>query len=285
MGSTGPQKLVTVVWSGLAAEVRHIRDDCGLSLEAVCEQLGWQQSKLSRMERGQQCISAADLASLLVIYKVTGRERAGLLHLVERQDEPGRWILHSPLTPTSATLMQLEAEAISLVNAQPLLVPGLLQTPDYARAVMMADGVAPELVESRLATRIERQLVLTKAKPPKFDIILDESVLHRPLGGSAVMARQLRALLEVADRPNMRLWVVPTTASTDAGFFWPAYVIGFPRADTVVHLESKASSVYIEDKEMIDFYQRYTARLGQVALNPVRSADLIATMERQFKRE
>ena len=69
MGSTGPQKLVTVVWSGLAAEVRHIRDGCGLSLEAVCGQLGWQQSKLSRMERGQQCISTADLASLLVIYK------------------------------------------------------------------------------------------------------------------------------------------------------------------------------------------------------------------------
>jgi len=68
------------------------------------------------MERGHQCISAADLASLLVIYKVMGRERNRLLHLVERQDEPGRWILDSPLTPTTATLMHLEAEAISLVN-------------------------------------------------------------------------------------------------------------------------------------------------------------------------
>jgi Domain of unknown function (DUF5753)/Helix-turn-helix domain len=285
MGSTGPQKLVTVVWSGLAAEVRHIRDGCGLSLEAVCGQLGWQQSKLSRMERGQQCISTADLASLLVIYKVTGHERNQLLHLVERQDEPGRWILDSPLTPTTATLMQLESEAISLVNAQPLLVPGLLQTHDYARAVMKASGVAPELIESRLAKRIERQRVLTKAKPPKFDIILDESVLHRPLGGSAVMARQLRALLEVADRPNVRLWVVPTTMSADVGFFWPTYVIGFPRDDTVVHLESNGSAVYIEDKEKIDFYHRYAARLGQIALNPVRSADLIATIERTYKQE
>jgi hypothetical protein len=285
MGSTGPQKLVTVVWSGLAGEVRHIRDGCGLSLEAVCDQLGWQQSKLSRMERGQQCISAADLASLLVIYKVMGHERNRLLHLVERQDEPGRWILDSPLTPTTATLTQLESEAISLVNAEPVLVPGLIQTPDYARAVMKASGVAPELIESRLAKRIERQRVLTKAKPPKFDIILDESVLHRPMGGSAVMARQLRALLEVADRPNVRLWVVPGEAGADVGFFWPTYVIGFPRADTVVHLESNGSAVYIEDKEMIDFYDRYVARLGKAALNPVRSVDLIASIERQFKRE
>jgi hypothetical protein len=99
------------------------------------------------------------------------------------------------------------------------------------------------------------------------------------------MARQLRALLEVADRPNVRLWVVPGEASADVGFFWPTYVIGFPRADTVVHLESNGSAVYIEDKEMIDFYDRYAARLGKAALNPVRSVDLIASIERQFKRE
>jgi hypothetical protein len=285
MGSTGPQKLVTVVWSGLAGEVRHIRDGCGLSLEAVCDQLGWQQSKLSRMERGQQCISTADLASLLVIYKVTGYERNRLLHLVERQDEPGRWILDSPLTPTPATLVQLEAEAISLVNAQPLLVPGMIQTPDYARAVMRADDVAPELIEARLEARLLRRLVLDKARPPKFEIILDESVLRRPLGGGAVMARQLRALLEIADRPNVRLWVVPAKAGAEVGFYWSAYVIGFPRADTVVHLESKGSAVYIEDKGRIDFYQRYVAKLGKVALNPVRSADLVATIEREYTRE
>ena len=79
MGSTGPQKLVTVVRSGLAGEVQYVRNRCDLSLEVVCNQLGWQQSKLSKMERGHQCISAADLASLLVIYKVIGRERNRLV--------------------------------------------------------------------------------------------------------------------------------------------------------------------------------------------------------------
>src|SRR6266566_1052601 len=95
--SVGAEKLVNVVESGLAGEIQYIRDQHDLTLETVCDQLGWQQSKLSRMERGQQCVSAADLASLLVIYKVTGRERNRLLHLVERQDEPGRGIIDSVL--------------------------------------------------------------------------------------------------------------------------------------------------------------------------------------------
>jgi hypothetical protein len=90
------------------------------------------------MERGHQCISAADLASLLVIYKVVGAERVRLLHLVERQDEPGRWIVESSGAP--APLVCLEAEATSLVNAQPVRIPGLVQTTDYIRALMQAGG-------------------------------------------------------------------------------------------------------------------------------------------------
>jgi hypothetical protein len=216
----GTQKLVmTVVWSGLAGEVRHIRNERNLSLEVVCDQLNWQQSKLSRMERGQQCISSADLASLLVIYKVTGGERNRLLHLVERQDEPGRWMLESPLAPTLETLVRLESEAISLVNGEPLRMPGLVQTADYARAVIQAEDAPPDQVESRVEARGLRQLILEGAKAPKFDFIIDEVALRRIVGSRKVMARQLRALLEVADRPNVRLWVVPLELGGNAGFY------------------------------------------------------------------
>jgi hypothetical protein len=86
--NVGAAKLVTVVRSGLAWEMQYIREQCGLTLEVVCDQLHWQQSKLSRMENGQQCISHADLASLLVIYKVHGQERQWLLHMANRQDDP-----------------------------------------------------------------------------------------------------------------------------------------------------------------------------------------------------
>jgi transcriptional regulator with XRE-family HTH domain len=282
MGSTGPQKLVTVVWSGLAAEVRHIRDQCGLSLEAVCNQLGWQQSKLSRMERGQQCISAADLASLLVIYKVTGQERTRLLHLVERQDEPGRWILDSPLGQTP--LARLEAEATSLVTAHPLLVPGLAHTTDYACAVMKSDDVPAQYVEPRVAARLERQVIFTKDRLPKFDMIVDEIALRRVVGSRKVTARQLRALLDFADRPNVRLWVVPFERGADAGFHSPFHTIGFPRGESVVQLESKESAVYIEDKEKIEIFHRHAAKLGKAALDPARSADLVVTIAKEHER-
>jgi len=275
----GSQKLVTVVRSGLAGDVQHIRNQRDLSLEVVCDELGWQQSKLSRMERGQQCISAADLASLLVIYKVTGRERNRLLHLVERQDEPGRWIIDSVLQQTP--LVRLEAEAISLVSAEPLLIPGLVQTAEYAHAVMKADDVPPDLTESRLEARKTRQLVLDKARPPKFDIILEESVLRRQLGGSAVMARQLRALQEAAERPNVRLWIVSSEMSADAGFYWSVYIMGFPRDESVIQLENKGSAIYLEDKEKIELCHRYAAKLGKAALNPAQSMDRLAKMRKE----
>jgi transcriptional regulator with XRE-family HTH domain len=281
--SKGPQKLVTVVWSGLAGEVRHIRNRRNLSLEVVCDQLGWQQSKLSRMERGQQCISAADLASLLVIYKVMGSERARLLHLVERQDEPGRWILESPLVPSP--LPRLEAEAMSLVSAELVLMPGLLQTAEYARAVMKAGDVLPELIDEWVNLRMERQLILAKNNPPKFDIIIDEAVLRRVVGSHAVMGRQLRALLEIADRPNVRLWVMPAGMGGFVGFDCSFYILNFPRDESVVQLETKTSVVYLEDEEKIDIFRRHAAKLGKAALDPARSVDSVAAIAREHERE
>jgi uncharacterized protein DUF5753/helix-turn-helix protein len=283
MGSTGPQKLVTVVRSGLAGEVQYVRNRCGLSLEVVCDQLGWQQSKLSRMEHGQQCISAADLASLLVIYKVIGRERSRLLHLVGRQDEPGRWMLESPLEPTP--LMRLEAEATGLVNAEPLLMPGLVQTADYIIALGEAENAPPELTERRLQRTQARQPILTKANPPKFDIILDEMVLRRTVGNHKVMARQLCALLEVAGRPNVRLWIVPAARAANVGFNWPFYTLDFPRGESVVQLESQTSVVYIEDQTKIEFFQRHAANLGKAALTLVDSVALVATIAKEHERE
>jgi hypothetical protein len=283
----GAQKLVTVVRSGLAGEVLYIRNRCGLSLEVVCDQLGWQQSKLSRMERGHQCISAADLASLLVIYKVMGAERARLLHLVERQDEPGRWVVESPkLAPTYDTLLRLEADAVSLVSAQLVQMPGLTQTAEYIRALMQAGDLPSELIDGRVNARKERQrLILDKAKPPKFDIILDEAALHRVVGSHAIMARQLAALLEAADRPNVRLWVVPLGVGGLVGFDCSFYTINFPHDESVVHLEGKASLVYLEDKEAIDVFRQHAAKVGKAALDPVKSVALIAKVKGEHERE
>src|SRR6266568_5625299 len=239
----GAEKLVNVVHSGLAWEMKHIRNERDLSLEVVCQQLKWQQSKLSRMENGQQHISDVDLGALLVIYEVHGQERRRLLHLTNRQDDPGRWELDMPIEPDDVpnrrgTLRRLEPEATALVDAEIALMPGLAQTADYAAAVMKAAGVAPELVKRRVETRVERQSLLSKKNSPKFDMILDEAALRKIVGSRAIMVRQLRALLELAERPNVRLWVVPFELSANVAFYEPFYLMKFPRDKSVVLLES-----------------------------------------------
>jgi hypothetical protein len=218
-----------------------------------------------------------------VIYKVTGHERSKLLHMVERQDEPGRWILESPLEPTP--LMRLEAEATTLVNAQPLLMPGLVQTADYIIALGRAENAPSDVTKQRLQMTKARQLLLAKAKPPKFDMIMDEISLRRVVGSRKVMAQQLRALLDFADHPNVRLWVVPFERGADAGFHWPFYTIGFARDESVVQLESRESVVYVEDRERIESFHRHAATLGKAALNLAQSIDLVATIAKDHERE
>ena len=280
----GATKLVTVVRSGLAGEIQHIRGLCDLTLEVICDQLGWQQSKLSRMENGEQCISTADLASLLVIYKVRGKERQRLLHLVERQDEPGYWEANPPIDAESRTLMRLESDATSIVAAEPLLIPGLAQIADYTRAVMKGENAPPELVEPRVEARRLRQRVLTAAGAPKIDMIVNEAALRQVIGSHKIMAAQLRAMLEVAELPNLRLWVLSFETAGNAGLNSPFYLMNF-RRNSVVYLESATSNVYLEDSRKIDFFRRQAADLAKAALDPAKSAGFVAKIASEHDRE
>jgi hypothetical protein len=283
--SVSAEKLVNVVESGLAGEILYIRDQRDLTLEAVCDQLGWQQSKLSRMERGQQCISAADLASLLVIYKVQGKERRRLLHLTERQDQPGYWDYDSPLDVESMPLMRLEPQATSIVAAESLVIPGLAQTADYTRAFMQAGLVPPDQVGSRVEARQARKFILTKENSPKIDMIVHEAALRQVVGNAKIMAVQLHAMLEVAELPNVRLWIVPFKLAGNAGFASSFYLMNFPRNKSVVYLENMTSCLYLEDAEKIDYFRRQSASFAKVALDPVESVQFLATMRREYDRE
>jgi hypothetical protein len=285
-GFVSNQKLVNAVTSGLAWDLKYIRNQCGLTLEDVCLKLKWQQSKLSRMEGGQQCISEADLASVLVMYEVTGKERQRLLHLVERQDDPGRWEIYSDLLPEgSRTVNRLEPETNSIVDVESMLVPGLVQTADYTEAVMKAANLPPEQIAMRVKVRMARQAVLCKDQPPKLDMILDETVLRRVVGSHKIMAGQLRALLDVTKRPNVRLRVVPFQRAINAGLgSSPFYLMDFPRGNSVLHLEQKLSGVFLEGRDQIDICRRDVARMADAALSAAESLDLVAKVAKEHDR-
>jgi Domain of unknown function (DUF5753)/Helix-turn-helix domain len=281
----GAAKLVTVVRSGLAWEMQYIREQqCGLTLEVVCDQMRWQQSKLSRMENGQQCISIADLAALLVIYKVHGQERLRLLHMANRQDDPGYWENHPEATTQSRTLIRLEPVTTAIVTVEPLMVPGLVQTADYARAAARSCGVSTERLDPQVEARMARQSVLTKANPPKVDLILGEIALRQVLGTRKIMAKQLRALLDFVDLPNLRLWVVPFELSGNAGLSSPFHKMDFRRNQSVVFLEQKTCNIFVEDERKMDYFRCYAARLAKVALDHAKSVRLVADIARQHER-
>ncbi|HYS38377.1 MAG TPA: helix-turn-helix transcriptional regulator [Pseudonocardiaceae bacterium] len=279
------QKLVNGVASGLAWELKYIRKACGMTLDDVCLKLKWPLSKLSRMEGGQQCISEADLASVLVLYQVHGKERQRLLHLAERQDDPGRWETYLPQTVANTPLFRLELEASALVDAEPLLIPGLAQTADYARASMRAGYVLPEQIEARVEGRMMRQKILTQKNSPKLDLIVDEIALRRVVGSHKIMAAQLRSMLETAELPNVRLWVMPFELGGNAFFVDPFYLMDFPKSRSVVLLEGTASSVFLEAEDKIEFFRRHATKLTKVALNPAESVDFVATLATEHDRE
>jgi hypothetical protein len=279
------QKLVNGVASGLAWELKYIRKARGMTLDDVCLKLRWPLSKLSRMEGGQQCISEADLASVLVLYEVHGKERQHLLHLAERQDDPGRWETYPELSEESRTLMRLELEASSIVDVESLLVPGLVQTTEYTEAIMKAANLRPEQIDARVKARKARQAILLKDRPPILDMILDETILRRVVGSHKIMARQLRAMLDAAERPNVRLRVLPFHQAMNAGLDGPLYLMDFPRGNSVLHLEYKVTGVFLEDQDKIDICRRDVARLAGAALSPAESLELVATVASEHDLE
>lgn len=275
----------TIVGRGLAGELRELRQNKKLSVRAVAAQLDWQASKLSRMETGHQGIRPEDVASLLVIYGVTGADRKRLLGMAERSGEPNWWEVVGGLPVESRTLIQLESEAIAIVDFEPLLIPGLLQTADYTRALMKCGGVSATDAQSRVAARLGRQAILTGDDPPTLHAIMDEGVLRRVLGSSWVMARQLRHLVDAASRPNITIQVISQSLGGHNGLDGAFMLLDFPRNRPVVHLEHKISGLFLEEPDQVTFLRREMDRLTEVALSAADSIELVATIATEHGRE
>lgn len=276
--------MATVIGRGLGAELRELRRSRKLTGKQVSETLGWPASKLSRMETGKQGIKVADVASLLVVYGVTGAERDRLLKLAERSDEAGWWEVLSGLSDESKTLIRLETSATAIAEFEPLLVPGLLQVPDYTRAVMRACGLSEEHVETRLSARMGRQALLSREKPPEMRFIVDEMALRRVVGSPAAAVKQLRHIAEMLERSNVVLRVLPFSVGAHTGLDGNFTIFDFTRAQSVVYVDNKLSGGFLEEPEQIELFRREADRLEKAALSPGESADLVAAIAREHDR-
>lgn len=271
----------------LGAELRALRARSGLTSGAAATLVGWHQSKVSRIETGASGVKPADVRLLLDAYAVEDPElRELLMVLAGSEDGGGRqnwWHAYrGVLPPAYRDFISLESQAWAMRTLETSVVPGLLQTPEYARAVTRA--AVGTLEEAKLDTLVEvrlaRQEVLRSDPPLRLSAVLDEAVLHREVGGPEVMTRQLRRLLDAAALPHVRLQVLPFAAGAHIGVTGPFVIFSFPsRSDLdVVVLDHLTSSLYLEREEDLQAYSEAFDSLRIHALSPEESLECIAAL-------
>ena len=264
----------------VAAELRALREQAGLSGNEVAKRMGMSPSKISRIETGNSGLQIEDVAALLGLYQVPAAKRDELLDLVRRSEERGWWTRQPGLPQLWRSLIDFEAKATRVQNYEALVVPGLLQTAEYARALIQ--GVAPTISEAELdnlvAARMARQAVLTRASAPQFFAVVDEGALRRPIGEPGVMRRQLHHLLGVAGQPHVTLRVVPVAAGAYAGLRGSFVILEFAEEPSLVFLENHATGLFLEEEADLAGYRLALGNILHVALAPAATAELIAQL-------
>ncbi|RZS30316.1 helix-turn-helix protein [Herbihabitans rhizosphaerae] len=278
-------KQATMTGRGLGGELRALREAAGFSCAKVAKELGWQASKISRMETGKQAIKPADVASLLVVYRVIGKDRDRLLKMAERTDDLGYWENQTALSNESKTLLRIERDATAIFTAQPLVIPGLLQNADYARALMYSCNVAFDDVDTRVAARMARQVILSKEEPPLLHAIMDETVLRRVLGSPKIMARQLRTIQEAAEERKITIQVLPFEQGGHAALDGTFHIIEFANHNSVIYLDHKISGLFLEQPDHVALFRREADKLTKAALSPGMSMDFVAAIAREYERQ
>jgi transcriptional regulator with XRE-family HTH domain len=269
----------------LGMELRRLREASGLTIDRVADALECSHSKISRIETAQVRATPRDVRDMLEIYGVEGDQREGLIQLAREARQTGWWHAYPDVTKES-TYVGLEVAAASIRSYEALLVPGLLQTTEYARAVTRA--VRPdqrqEQIERQVELRMARQSLLTQDDPPALWVIIDEGVLCRSVGERGVMSEQLYHLTEVAELPTVTLQVLPFGAGQHAGMDGAFTILGFPEpADpAVVYLENATSDLYLESPEDVRRYTLLFDHLRAAALKPDDSTDYLATLVKQL---
>ncbi|MGC5039604.1 MULTISPECIES: helix-turn-helix domain-containing protein [unclassified Streptomyces] len=269
----------------LGAELRALRAAAGLTSGEAARLVGWHQSKVSRIETGTSGVKPADVRLLLDAYRVADTQLRELLTMLAGSDDSGgrhHWwhAYRGVLPPTYRDFISLESQAGAMRTLETTVVPGLLQTPEYARAVTKAavEGLSEDRLDTLVEVRLARQVVLRADPPLRLSAVLDEAVLRREVGGPGVMARQLERLVEAARLPQVRLQVLPFAAGAHIGVTGPFVIFSFSSTSDldVVVLDHLTSSLYLERKEDLQAYTEAFNALQIHALSPEDSLDFIA---------
>ena len=284
----GPAGGPTVLRMLLGAHLRRLREAQGVTREEAGWEIRASESKISRMELGRVSFKERDIADLLTLYEVADlEERARLLALARDANTPGWWHRFGDVLPSwFHSYLGLEAAASLIRTYELQFVPGLLQTSDYARAVvMLAHGSArSEDVERRVSLRMARQQILTRENPVQLWAVVDEAALRRPIGGPKVMRAQLETLIELTQLPSVRLQIMPFDAGGHAAAGGSFSILRFPDGDLpdVVYVEQLNSALYLDKAEDVEQYTEAMERLCIDAKPPTQTTRILEQILRTF---
>ena len=270
----------------LGNELRRLRG--GRRAASVATALGWSESKLSRIETAHTSISEGDLDRLLTTYDVPIDDGERLRDLARRGRARAWWTPYRSSVPDPYDeFVALEAEAVLISEWENQVVPGLLQTDEYARAVIEvgADVGDPDVIQRRLALRMARQAVLTREPPPTLLMVLDEAVLHREVGGVDVLRRQLAKLAEDSRRPGLELRILPFSAGAHAGQGESFLVLEFAAGTRgpIVHSEGLRGGLFRVKPNDVQVYRDALADVRERALSAEDSRTVIAEREEALR--
>jgi transcriptional regulator with XRE-family HTH domain len=269
----------------LTETLRQLREQHEWTMDETVQRLEkiggkWSSSKISRIENRQQGVKSFDVEHLLDAYEVTdANSREWVMGLSERADERGYWLaIRKDLPEDFQQLLNVEAALLAVRQLETIVVPGLLQTPDYTRAVV--NGVNPgldfEVAERRVLARMARQRVLNRPNPLQYHVILDESVLTRPIGTPSVMRGQLARLVDAAESEHITIQVLPRSVGASPAVEGPFSILTLPEPiPDFGYAESPGGSMYIEDRTHVRALLEKWGNLTGQALSPAKSLDAI----------
>ncbi|MFB6893012.1 helix-turn-helix domain-containing protein [Kitasatospora sp. NPDC056327] len=274
----------------LGAELRKLRDQAGMTAEEVAGRLMVSQSKISRLENGRRSISQRDVRDLCDVYNVADDSmRASLMEMARESRQRGWWHDFNDMPTPYSVYIGLEAEASSIRAYESSFVPGLLQTEQYAQAVV--EGTQPDTdalsVQRRVQVRMKRQdRVNGENQLGSLWTVIDEAVLRREVGSKEVMAHQLKHMLELSQRPNITIQVIPFSHGAHPGMTGTFSLLEFPESadSTVVYFEGVTSDLYLEKEADVRRYTSLYDHLRAAALGVAETRSLIADIEEGYHR-
>jgi len=268
----------------LGGRLRALRAEADLTVEQVAERLLCSPSKISRLETGQRGASPRDIRDLCDLYEVQDASQRDYLAALAREGKRPAW--WQPYDLPYAAYVGLEADAVLISDFEPGVFPGLLQTPGYARILheRAMPRLSAEVIDQRIEERRTRQEILSRDEPPKLAAIIDESVLHRVVGGAEMMGRQLERVIQASRRRHVTVQVLPFSAGAHPALDSTFVVLEFaPPVPGVVYAEGLVGSIYRERPEDVLRYKDIFEYLSEASLSPRDSVELMTKMRALYQ--